>query len=120
MSDTAKNDIALVHVSNVFKAMSHPDRLKILLLLQVKKMSVHDIQEALHISQPHTSQHLKQLKTQGLLVEERKGRNIFYKLASPQIALIVADALQLELTQFASNTELIAAINEMISMLTIT
>lgn len=51
----------------VMKAMSDPSRIKILKLLQNKKLCVCELQELLGLSQPTISKHLKLLEDAGMV-----------------------------------------------------
>ena len=51
----------------VMKSLSDPNRIKIVKLLQKKQMCVCEIQEALGISQPSVSKHLKVLEEAGMI-----------------------------------------------------
>ncbi len=53
------------------RALGEPTRLKILQLLHERELCVCEIAEALQMSQPRVSQHLKVLRLAGL-VDERK------------------------------------------------
>ncbi len=67
--------------SEVFKAMSHPTRLKILDLLgQIDEICVCDIAEELEIDQPTISKHLSVLKNAGLIGSRKDGLMVIYKL----------------------------------------
>ena len=61
-----------------FKALSDPTRRKILELLAEEDLSAGDIAEHFSISKPSISNHLNVLKAAGLVVDERRGRNIVY------------------------------------------
>jgi ArsR family transcriptional regulator len=49
----------------VMKSLSDPNRIKIVKLLQQKRMCVCELQDALGISQPSVSKHLKILEEAG-------------------------------------------------------
>ena len=84
-------------VSNLFSLLSHPIRIKILWLLKKKKsLNVHEIQKELDISQSNVSQHLSLLRTNKLVTEERKGKEVYYSLiASKRISKVLVSALHL-------------------------
>lgn len=75
-----QGDDSIKRVSEIIKALGHPARLAILLLLseKKKKMSVTDIHESLGLEQPETSRHLIVLKNGSVLNSEKEGSNSFY------------------------------------------
>lgn len=62
------------------KLLSDKSRLTILALLKEQEMCVCDIVEILETTQPNVSQHLKKLKTGGLINETRRRQWIYYSL----------------------------------------
>jgi DNA-binding transcriptional ArsR family regulator len=54
---------------------------------------VHELVDALGVSQPLVSQHLRVLRAAGVVRGERLGREIRYTLADEHVAHIVADAV---------------------------
>ena len=63
------------------KALSDPNRVKIIKLLQQKVMCVCELQGALGISQPSVSKHLKILEEAGLVDYRKEGLWVNYYLA---------------------------------------
>ena len=57
----------------VMKALSDPNRVKLLKMLQKRMMCVCEIQAALGIAQPTVSKHLKILEDAGLVGREKDG-----------------------------------------------
>ncbi len=72
-------------ISNVFKALGHPARIKILLLLQERPLCVSSIVGALGMEQSNTSQHLNILKNEGLLESRKEGLNVIYTIKSDMV-----------------------------------
>lgn len=66
----------------VMKALSDPNRIKIVKMLQHKTMCVCEMQEALQISQPAVSSHLKILENAGLVRLEKHGLWVNYYLTN--------------------------------------
>jgi len=64
----------------VMKALSDPNRVKIVKMLQHKLMCVCEIQEALRISQSSVSKHLKILEEAGLVDFKKDGLWVNYYL----------------------------------------
>jgi len=65
----------------VMKALSDPNRVKILKLLQEKVMCVCELQSAIGISQPSVSKHLKILEEAGLVDYRKEGLWVNYFLS---------------------------------------
>lgn len=63
------------------KALSDPTRLRVLILLtQVEELCVCQLTEALMMVQPKISRHLAVLREKEILLDQRKGQWIFYRL----------------------------------------
>ncbi|WP_219836935.1 metalloregulator ArsR/SmtB family transcription factor [Paenibacillus sp. R14(2021)] len=71
---------SIEEVSESLKLLSDKTRLTIMALLRHKEMCVCDIVDLLEASQPNVSQHLKKLKTGGLINEERRSQWVYYSL----------------------------------------
>jgi ArsR family transcriptional regulator len=65
----------------VMKALSDPNRVKLLKLLQKREMCVCEIQAALGIAQPTVSKHLKGLENAGLVGRKKEGLWVNYSLS---------------------------------------
>jgi ArsR family transcriptional regulator len=79
----------------VMKALSDPCRVKIIKMLQRKMMCVCEIREALRISQPSVSKHMKILEAAGLVEHKKNGLWVDYYLAdgsrSPYVASLLGN-----------------------------
>ena len=71
--------------AEVCKIFSNSTRLEILNLLRDKEMSVTELIEKTRLSQVNISQHLSIMKSKGIVISNRKGKNIYYKLTNPKI-----------------------------------
>ena len=76
----------------LMKAFSNPDRLLLLCQLSQGERRVGELQELVGISQPTLSQQLGVLREEGLVTTRREGKQIHYRIASPQ-ALAVLQVL---------------------------
>lgn len=65
----------------VMKALSDPARVRIVKMLQHKTLCVCEIQTALDKAQSTTSKHLKILEDAGLIIYQKNGLWVNYKLA---------------------------------------
>lgn len=85
------------------KVLSDVNRLRILYSLGRGEQSVNQIAEALDLSQPLVSHHLKELKRALLVRVERRGPFIFYTLADPEILAIIKTISNLAKTLLSEN-----------------
>jgi DNA-binding transcriptional ArsR family regulator len=67
-------------VSDVFGALAHPVRRKILKLLRDGPMSAGDLAAHFDLAKPTLSGHFTVLKAADLVTSERKGTTILYRL----------------------------------------
>lgn len=66
----------------LMKALSDPNRVKIIKMLQRRRMCVCELQAALAIAQPTVSSHLKVLEEAGLVESAKEGQWVNYSLAA--------------------------------------
>ncbi|MCR5747710.1 MAG: metalloregulator ArsR/SmtB family transcription factor [Lachnospiraceae bacterium] len=72
--------------SDVFKLLGDPSRVKLFWLLCHTEECVTDLAAMMDMSSPALSHHLKFLKTSGLIVSRRDGKEVFYKSADTELA----------------------------------
>lgn len=80
--------------ASLFKVLSSSSRLNLLRLLAHSPATVSTLVETTGQSQPLVSQHLKVLRSEGLVVVSRSGREAVYEIADRHVAHIVEDAIQ--------------------------
>ncbi len=66
--------------SLMFKAIADETRQKILRLLKAEPLSVGEIVAQTSLAQPTISHHLNILKQAGVVITQRKGKQVFYSL----------------------------------------
>lgn len=66
--------------AELFKILSVDKRIEIIELLKKEAMSVNALAEALGISQSAVSQHLRVLRSAGLVHDDRQGYWVYYSL----------------------------------------
>jgi DNA-binding transcriptional ArsR family regulator len=71
-----------------FDALGDPQRRAIVELLSAGERSVREIADALPISRPAVSRHLRLLKSAGLVVEEPQGTRRIYRLHDEGVAAV--------------------------------
>ncbi len=70
---------------NIFKALAHPLRLKILKKLCKNELCVCELNEDEGFSQSNISQHLRILKDAELVVQRKEGLNVYYKVKDERL-----------------------------------
>ena len=88
------HDIAALHASAsdacaLLKILANEDRLLILCELSQGTRNVGELEELLDIHQPTLSQQLTVLREENLVATERRGKYIYYSLASPEAIKIM-------------------------------
>lgn len=81
-------------VSNLFKALSNPTRIKILFLLKQQLLTVTQISEKLSISQSAISHQLRELKLARLVKDTKQGREVIYQLDDEHVHQIFDIAIE--------------------------
>ena len=69
----------------VLKAMAHPTRLFIIETLEKKECCVCDLTEMIGVDVSTVSKHLSVLKQAGIVVDDKRGNQVFYSLRVPCI-----------------------------------
>ena len=70
-----------------------PLRIAIVLQLRESARCVHELVDALAVPQPLVSQHLRILKSAGVVAGERSGREVMYRLVDHHLTDIVVAAV---------------------------
>ena len=81
-------------VSDVFRQLSDPTRLRIFWLLCHCEECVLDLSALLGISSPAVSHHLRQLRASGLIVSRRRGKEVCYRASDTEIAALLHRAAE--------------------------
>jgi DNA-binding transcriptional ArsR family regulator len=76
-------------VSETFKALAHPARLKMVIGLLKDECNVAQIQKALRLPQSTISQHLKVLKNADIIKGRREGTKTCYRVVDSRVRKIV-------------------------------
>lgn len=82
--------------SNLFKGLAHPVRVRVLeVLAAAEEVPVTGLLADTGLEPSHLSQHLAVLRRHHLVDAERRGSQVFYRLAYPQVADLLAAARSL-------------------------
>lgn len=91
--DADPERVDLERAAELFKALSATSRLALLRTLGAGPMTVTRLAELSGLSQPLVSQHLRILRSAGLVAVERVGREANYSVADRHVSHIVDDAV---------------------------
>ena len=73
-------------LSDRFKLLAHPERLRILDALRREPECVCHLEALLDKPQPYVSQQLRFLRASGVIMDEKRGQHVFYRLNDDEIA----------------------------------
>lgn len=71
-------------LTRLFKTLSDPNRLRIMKMLQIRPLCVCEITEVLNLATSTVSRHLSLLKDAGLILDEKDGKWVNYRLNSKE------------------------------------
>lgn len=98
MQQPQESEIQLLH-AQICQALADPTRILLLYQLTQGPKSVGELADALHVSQPTVSRHLKVLRERGMASTERFGATVMYSLIDRR----VIEALDLMRAVLADN-----------------
>jgi ArsR family transcriptional regulator len=90
--------------ADVLKTLANPRRLEMAHLLADEPMTVGRLADRMGLAQPNVSQHLALMRAAGVVMAEREGREIRYRLADPDFIVacrLMRAALQRRLSRLA-------------------
>src|SRR4026208_2113773 len=95
--------------AELFKALAHPARVRVLEVLVDGERSVGDLQPLGGIELAPRSQQLGVLRRAGLVTARKERSSVFYALRDPLVIELLSVAKQLLLTALAQTRDLLAA-----------
>lgn len=81
-------DPLLAHAAQVLRALAHPKRMRLAEILLDGPLPVHELSQRSGMPQPQTSHHLRILQRFGLLADERRGAEVYYRVQEPMLETI--------------------------------
>ena len=94
--------------AELFKALGHPGRIRILEVLSDGEHVVSELQPLVGIESSHLSQQLGILRRAGLVASRREGSSVIYRLTDPLLAELLAVAKQLLISSLVHTEDLLA------------
>lgn len=88
---SSTSETQMAEAVRIFKLLSNPTRLRILLLLEEGKFNVQTISKRLVLDQPTVSHQLITLKLHQLVTSEVEGKARYYSLSDPHILDIIQE-----------------------------
>ncbi|MDD3095182.1 MAG: metalloregulator ArsR/SmtB family transcription factor [Candidatus Neomarinimicrobiota bacterium] len=79
----------LEYLAQIFKALSHPARLWIAESLLKQERCVHELVEELGLNFSTVSQHLSVLKQAGIIEDDKRGKNVYYRLKAVCVRSVI-------------------------------
>ncbi|MFC2052960.1 ArsR/SmtB family transcription factor [Chloroflexota bacterium] len=86
------NELPDEKLSRIFRVISSPARLRILVAIGNGEACVCHLEEILGYRQSYISQHLMALRSAGVLETRREGRYIFYRLSDKRMLKLIQEA----------------------------
>jgi len=87
---TSGLDMALLtRAARGLRVLAHPARLKMIELLLEEPVAVGELAEAVGLPPAAVSQHLNIMRAHGVVEAERVGRQVFYRVTSPQAEYLI-------------------------------
>lgn len=93
--------------AQLFRALGHEVRVRLLEELRDGECSVGDLQERVQVSGPNVSQHLAVLRSQGIVAARRDGTSVLYSIADPRLNNVLDDARSIFEHQIAAGAALL-------------
>ncbi len=89
-----KTDSSVPELSDLFRLLGDPTRLRIVLACVEKAIAVGDIAAQLDLSGSLVSHHLRLLRAARIVKADRQGKQVFYAAADQHISRVLADMLE--------------------------
>lgn len=88
------DEAELNRLTDFFKVLGDPTRVKILFRLFQSEINVGDLAEKMQITDSAVSHQLHILKASGLVKKRREGKTIFYTIADTHVRSVIGQGLE--------------------------
>jgi ArsR family transcriptional regulator len=96
--------------AELFKALAHPARIRVLEVLAGGARSVGELTELVGIEASHLSQQLAVLRRARLVTGEKDGTRVVYAIRDPELVELLAVAKRLLINSLAETEDLLAGL----------
>ena len=97
------NPQACERAASIFRALSDPQRLRMLMLLEAEERCVSEICTLLDEPMPAVSQRLRLLKSERIVRSRREGKHVYYTLADEHISRLVTNGVMHAMEESTTN-----------------
>jgi DNA-binding transcriptional ArsR family regulator len=111
MQPPSKSEVQLLH-AQICQALADPTRIMLLYMLADSDQNVGELVDALHITQPTVSRHLKVLRERGMVHTERSGTSVTYSLADHRVIEALGLLRAVLTTDLEQKTALVNLLNQ--------
>lgn len=94
--------------ADLFRALAHPARIRVLEVLADGEHSVSEMQPLVGIESSHLSQQLGVLRRAGVVTTRKDGSSVYYALRDPQLVELLAVAKRVLINALADSQEVLA------------
>ncbi|RMH64810.1 MAG: ArsR family transcriptional regulator [Calditrichaeota bacterium] len=94
-------------IVKIFKALSDPNRLRILKMLEIRPLCVCEIREILGLANSTVSKHLSLLRDVDFILDHKEGRWVYYRLNTEQTTRYI-DELAPLISRWLEKDELVS------------
>jgi len=88
-----QREVVAKELADMFKALAHPDRIRIIEELGSGEKDVNTLVGCLNLPGPRVSQHLGLMRANRIVAERREGRHRYYRLIQPDVANWIIDGI---------------------------
>ncbi len=92
----------------MFRALSHPARIRIIETLATGERSVGEMQPEIGIELSHLSQQLGVLRRAGLVTSRKEGQSVYYSVKDPLLVELLDVAKRLLISSLTETRDLLA------------
>lgn len=96
----------------IMKALSDPNRIKVLKALEIRELCVCEIQPLLKVSQSTVSKHMKMLEDVGLVLKRKEGQWVVYRLGPNESSPYAAEMLNVIRAHLNDEPEVTTVLSE--------
>ncbi len=93
---------------NVFKALSDPNRIRIIKMLESRELCVCEVREVLELSTSTVSKHLSILRDAGLITDSKHGKWVNFRLNEKSETSFIRSQLELVKRSFSDDDQVAA------------